>query len=141
MAYDKVVDSARLDGALTLTANALRTKLVNGSAQLAWDEVQGFEPSIIPLQPYIGSGTTFIPLSQFRTRLQDLTINSNFYDSPEVLQNYCDNLNNAVGATVATVYSRSRSVSNEAGNLYVTMFAARVDISPLEIKWATEVTA
>lgn len=140
MAYDKVVDSAQLDGALTLTANALRTKLVNGSAQLAWDEAQGFAPSITPLQPYIGSGATFIPLSQFRTLLLNLTNNSNFYDSPEVLQSYCDSLNDAVGAIVATVYSRYRSEVNEAGRLEVTMFAAKVDLRPLEIKWATEVT-
>lgn len=140
MAYDKIVDSAQLDGALTRTANALRTKLVNSSGQLTWDEVQGFAPLITPLQPYIGSGTTFIPLLQFCMRLLDLTINSNFYDPQEVLQSYCDDLNDAVGAIVATVYSRNRSEVNEAGRLEVTMFAAKVDLRPLEIKWATEVT-
>ena len=136
MAYDKVVDSAQLDYELGKTANAMRQKMIENTTQFKWVEADGFATQIQRLQPYIGSGTTFIPLSQFRTRLLDLTINSNFYNSPEVLQNYCDNLNNAVGATVATVYSRSRSESSEAGHLYVTMFAARVDISPLEIKWA-----
>lgn len=140
MAYDKIVDSAQLDGALTRTADVLRTKLVNSSGQLTWDKVQGFAPSITPLQPYIGSGATFIPLFQFCMRLLDLTINSNFYDSAEVLQSYCDSLNDAVGEIVATVYSRYRSEVNEAGRLEVTMFAAKVDLRPLEIKWATEVT-
>lgn len=136
MAYDKVVDSARLDGALTLTANALRTKLVNGSAQLAWDEAQGFAPSITPLQPYIGSGATFIPFSQFHTLLLNLTNNSNFYDSPAALQSLCADLNDAVGASVATVISRRETLSNSAGVLQATMYAARVDLAPLEIKWA-----
>ena len=140
MAYDKVVDSARLDGALTLTANALRTKLVNSSGQLTWDEVQGFGPSITPLQPYIGSGATFIPFSQFRTLLLDLTNNSDFYDSPTVLQRLCADLNDAVGTSVATVISRTKTLSNSAGVLRATMYAARVDLAPLEIKWATEVT-
>lgn len=136
MAYDKVVDSARLDGALTLTANALRQKLVNGSAQLAWDEVQGFAPSITPLQPYIGSGATFIPFSQFRTLLLNLTNNSDFYDSPTVLQSLCADLNDAVGTSVATVYSRTTSESAGEESFEATMYAAKVDLAPLEIKWA-----
>lgn len=45
MAYDKLVDSAKLDGALTATADALRAK-AGGSAKIAWDATKGFADAI-----------------------------------------------------------------------------------------------
>lgn len=45
MAYDKVVDSAQLDGALTATADAIRGK-TGGTAQIAWDASNGFAAAI-----------------------------------------------------------------------------------------------
>ena len=45
MALDKLVDSSQLDGALTETANAIRTK-TGGSSTIAWDMDDGFSDAI-----------------------------------------------------------------------------------------------
>lgn len=45
MAYDKVVDSAALDAAMTYTANRIRNKTGN-TDQIAWDSVKGFGDAV-----------------------------------------------------------------------------------------------
>ena len=45
MAYDKIVDSAKLDSAISATANAIRSK-TGSSAKIAWDESSGFSTAI-----------------------------------------------------------------------------------------------
>ena len=45
MAYDKVVDSAALDAAMTYTANLIRNKTGN-TDQIAWDSVKGFGDAV-----------------------------------------------------------------------------------------------
>lgn len=45
MAYDKVVDSAALDAAMTYTANRIRNK-TGGTDQIAWDYVKGFGDAV-----------------------------------------------------------------------------------------------
>ena len=45
MAYDKAVDSSKLNTALTATANAIRTK-TGSSAQLNWNETTGFADDV-----------------------------------------------------------------------------------------------
>jgi hypothetical protein len=45
MAYDKIIDSAKLDGALSATADAIRAK-AGGTAKIAWDESNGFSSAI-----------------------------------------------------------------------------------------------
>lgn len=45
MAYDRVVDSAVLDGAMTATANAIREK-TGGNEQIAWNETNGFKDAV-----------------------------------------------------------------------------------------------
>lgn len=45
MAYDKVVDSAKLDAAVTASANAIRAK-TGESAKIPWDETSGFASAI-----------------------------------------------------------------------------------------------
>lgn len=45
MAYDKVVDSAALDAAMTYTANCIRNK-TGGTDQIAWDSVKGFGDAV-----------------------------------------------------------------------------------------------
>lgn len=45
MAYDKIVDSAKLDTAMTATANAIRGK-TGGTDQIAWDETTGFASAV-----------------------------------------------------------------------------------------------
>lgn len=45
MAYDKVVDSAALDAALTYTANRIRNK-TGDTNQIAWDSAKGFGDAV-----------------------------------------------------------------------------------------------
>ena len=45
MAYDKVVDSAALDAAMTYTANRIRSK-TGGTNQIAWDSTKGFGDAV-----------------------------------------------------------------------------------------------
>lgn len=45
MAYDKVVDSAALDAAMTYTANRIRNK-TGGTDQIAWDSAKGFSDAV-----------------------------------------------------------------------------------------------
>lgn len=58
MAYDKLIDSAQLDSALTATADAIRAK-TGGSSKIAWDATKGFADAIASL---VGAKTgTFTP--------------------------------------------------------------------------------
>ena len=45
MAYDKVVDSAALDAAMTYTANCIRNKM-GGTNQITWDSAKGFGDAV-----------------------------------------------------------------------------------------------
>lgn len=45
MAYDKVIDSTKLDSAMTATANAIRAK-TGGTANLEWNESTGFKNAV-----------------------------------------------------------------------------------------------
>lgn len=45
MAFDKVVDSASLDAAMTYTANCIRNK-TGGTDQIAWDSAKGFGDAV-----------------------------------------------------------------------------------------------
>lgn len=45
MAYDKVVDSAALDAAMTYTANRIRNK-TGGTDQIMWDSTKGFGDAV-----------------------------------------------------------------------------------------------
>ena len=45
MAFDKVVDSAALDAAMTYTANRIRNK-TGGTDQIAWDSAKGFGDAV-----------------------------------------------------------------------------------------------
>lgn len=45
MAYDKVVDSAALDAAMTYTANRIRNK-TGDTSQIAWDSAKGFGDAV-----------------------------------------------------------------------------------------------
>lgn len=84
MAYDKVVDSARLDGALTATADAIRGK--TGSADgIQWDADTGFAAAIAAIAGGSSSGVavesgTFIPSAD----VSDFTV-----DVPQVVRDNC----------------------------------------------------
>lgn len=61
MAYDKIIDSAKLDGALTATADAIREK-TGDTAQIQWNESTGFASAISAIESgrKVASGQ-FIP--------------------------------------------------------------------------------
>lgn len=54
MAFDKVVDSAKLDGAITATANAIREK-TGSEDKIPWDETTGFAATIAAIEAGGGS--------------------------------------------------------------------------------------
>ncbi|MBE6626106.1 MAG: hypothetical protein E7628_02840 [Ruminococcaceae bacterium] len=45
MAYDKIIDSAKLNSAMTATANAIRVK-TGGTETIEWDESTGFASAV-----------------------------------------------------------------------------------------------
>lgn len=61
MAYDKVVDSAALDAAMTYTANRIRNK-TGGTDQISWDSAKGFGDAV----DAISSGGSSAPESDPR---------------------------------------------------------------------------
>lgn len=56
MAFDKVVDSAALDAAMTYTANRIRNK-TGGADQIAWDSAKGFGDAVDAISS--GGGNPF----------------------------------------------------------------------------------
>lgn len=54
MAYDKIVDSAKLDGAMAATADAIRGK-TGKTADIPWDESTGFASEIAGITPKVQS--------------------------------------------------------------------------------------
>ena len=56
MAYDKVVDSAALEAAMTYTANRIRNK-TGGTDQIAWDSAKGFGDAVDAISS--GGGNPF----------------------------------------------------------------------------------
>lgn len=55
MAYDKLVDSAKLDGALKSTADAIRAK-TGGTENIPWSETEGFKSAVEGITAGGGSG-------------------------------------------------------------------------------------
>ena len=49
MAYDKIVDSAKLDAAMTASADAIRAK-TGDTAKITWDETSGFSSAIAQIK-------------------------------------------------------------------------------------------
>jgi len=56
MAYDKVVDSAKLDGAISATADAIRSKTGKSDA-IPWDDDTGFADAVRDIETGGGSGS------------------------------------------------------------------------------------
>lgn len=76
MAYDKVVDSAALDAAMSYTANCIRNK-TGGTDQITWDSTKGFGDAIT------GGGNPFESLETFRLS-NNLTITEFVANIPNV---------------------------------------------------------
>jgi hypothetical protein len=64
MAYDKVVDSAKLDAAMTATANAIRAK-TGGSSAIQWKETTGFADAVVNVPSSGGGGGVQIQTGEF----------------------------------------------------------------------------
>ena len=80
MAYDKVVDSAALDAAMTYTANRIRNK-TGDTNQIAWDSAKGFGDAVDAISS--GGGNPFESLETFRLSY-NLTITEFVANIPNV---------------------------------------------------------
>jgi hypothetical protein len=58
MAFDKIIDSAKLEAGMTATANAIRAK-TGGTSPIAWDEETGFKTAVEVINN--GSGGVALP--------------------------------------------------------------------------------
>ncbi len=84
MAYDKVVDSAALDAAMTYTADRIRNK-TGGTDQIMWDSVKGFGDAVDAISS--GGGNPFESLETFRLS-NNLTITEFVANIPNVTSLY-----------------------------------------------------
>lgn len=110
MAYDKVVDSAALDAAMTHTANRIRNK-TGGADQIAWDSAKGFgdavdaitggssAPESDPREVYGGTR----PAEWLRLPDYDKVEPNTMYLLVELKKNYPNKGNFTFRATSATV--------------------------------------
>ena len=80
MAYDKVVDSAALNAAMTYTANRIRNK-TGGTDQITWDSAKGFGDAVDAISS--GGGNPFESLETFRLS-NNLTITEFVANIPNV---------------------------------------------------------
>ena len=134
MAYDKVVDSAALDAAMTYTANRIRNK-TGGTDQITWDSAKGFgdavdtitggssSPQSDPREVYGGER----PAEWLRLPDYDKVEQNTMYLLVELKENYPNTGKftfRAISATVdegivvngAFVSKASRTVSGNNGN-------------------------
>lgn len=80
MAYDKIVDSAKLDAGMTATANAIRAK-TGGTGAIPWDSATGFKTAVEAIQT--GGGEVAEPV------VQPLSVTKNgTYSPPEGVDGY-----------------------------------------------------
>ena len=110
MAYDKVVDSAALDAAMTYTANRIRNK-TGGTDQIMWDSAKGFgdavdaitsgssAPESDPREVYGGTR----PAEWLRLPDYDKVEQNTMYLLVELKENYPNTENFTFRATSATV--------------------------------------
>ena len=94
MAFDKVIDSAKLDAGMTATANAIREK-TGGNAPIVWDEANGFKNAVEGIQTGGGGDNELLH------SILDRSISGEFSDNELTwVGNYafykCDNLTKVV---------------------------------------------
>ena len=121
MPYDKIIDSAKLDGALSATANAIRAK--NGdNAKIPWDTSTGFASAISAIESgaKVASGTVTLS-SDKNLSTSALTVSGIGFKPSQIflfgelaglgLQTYSDELNYltylAAGAINYGVYTNA----------------------------------
>ena len=112
MAIDKAVDSARLDLALTASANALRTKM-GKTEKIDFDPDTGFEDAITNLPT---SGRTFKAFESI-SEVSDDKISKNLVALPDSFKSVCGYTDTKEQLTI--------TVPGEAGDTIVCAFAVR----------------
>lgn len=155
MAYDKVVDSAALDAAMTYTANRIRNK-TGGTDQITWDSAKGFgdavdaitggssAPESDPREVYGGTR----PAEWLRLPDYDKVEQNTMYLLVELKENYPNKgifVFRATSATVdegivvngAFVSKASRTVAGNGMNNDVTL---RLNYDFNEFDWAKSIS-
>lgn len=93
MAYDKVIDSSGLDGALTATANAIRAKTGKTSV-INWSESHGFANAVNQIDALTE------PICEFRIPAQqDYPDAMILHGYKEISENFSDNISNSLKYT------------------------------------------
>lgn len=77
MAFDKVIDSAKLDAGMTATANAIRAK-TGGSSPIEWDEETGFKTAVEVISS--GDGVELPELGDTAAQPTDMVAGKVLYD-------------------------------------------------------------
>lgn len=119
MAYDKVVDSAALDTAMTYTANRIRNK-TGGTDQIAWDSAKGFGDAVDAIPTGGDPLAALAELATFKV------------SSATTVKNFVANIPNATSLTNSFADARSTpiikielTVSDKLTNIS-SMFGNRV---------------
>lgn len=116
MAFDKVVDSAALDAAMTYTANRIRSK-TGGTDQIAWDSAKGFGDAVDAIQ----EGDPLAALAELATfRVSSATTVKNFVANiPNVTSltsSFADAKSTPIAKIELTVSDKLTNVSSMFGN-------------------------
>lgn len=77
MAFDKVIDSAKLEAGMTATANSIRAK-TGGSSPIEWDEETGFKTAVEVISS--GDGVELPELGDTAAQPTDIAAGKVLYD-------------------------------------------------------------
>lgn len=105
MAYDKVVDSSKLDAALTATANAIRAKS-GGTGKITWNESNGFAGDVNAL-PEDGGG---VDVSGVTAGAADVLIGKKIVTAAGNLEDGTMPNNGAISKTMDGLNTKSVSI-------------------------------
>ena len=130
MAYDKVVDSAVLDAAMTYTANCIRNK-TGGTDQIAWDSAKGFGDAVDAISS--GGGNPFEAFESLQSF--ELSGNSTITEFVANLPNVTK-LNYSFAVTRTNPLTRIElTVSNKLTNVsFMLGNAAALGLTEIEFK-------
>lgn len=123
MAYDKVIDSTKLEAGMTATANAIRAK-TGSTSPIAWDDETGFKTAVEVISS--GDGAELPELGDTAAQPTDMAAGKVLYDSN----------GNAIEGTVPVVTDDARymawdiwdSNSSEVDEPYVSEYPNCVQI-------------
>lgn len=117
MAFDKVVDSAKLDTAMTYTANRIRSK-TGGADQIAWDSAKGFGDAVDAITSGGNPFEVFESLESFALS-ENSTITelvANIPDVTSLLRSFAHATFTPLARIELTVSGKLTSISSMFGN-------------------------